>query len=171
VSVCSGARRVTRTSTTEATMRTRAIGIMAGVLAVILAVPAMAQQPPRDQPEQKTEELLDQLDEVRIQVELLEMEVAADKKVVQKMMEVLTEARLQRGDQPEERKADIVRLTGMLEEVRADFVKKSMELSRAKRRVSELEERRPKAAKVPTADRRIRAIERIISEILREVED
>src|SRR3954447_19741185 len=118
--------------------------------------------------EQRSEDILDKLDESRVQVELLEMEVAADKKLVQKMLEVHTEARLQRGDQPDERKADIERLTRMLEEVRADFVKKSMELSRARRRLAELEERagRPDAAKG-----RIKAIERIINEILREVED
>ena len=148
-------------------MRTRAIGIMAGLLAVILAGPALAQEPPRDQPEQQSETLLDQLDEARIQVELMEMEVAADKRVVQKLMEASTEARLQR-DEP---KADIERLTRMLEEVRADFVKKSMELSRARRHLAELEGKRPEATKAATADRRIRAIERIISEILREVED
>jgi hypothetical protein len=152
-------------------MRKRTIGIMAGLLAVFLSVPALAQQTRRDQPEQRSEDLLDKLDETRVQVELLEMEVAADKKLVQKMLEAHTEARLQRGGQPEEPKPDIERLTRMLEEVRANFVQKSMELSRAKRRLAELEERRPKAAKVPTADRRIRAIERIINEILREVED
>jgi hypothetical protein len=152
-------------------MRKRTIGIMAGLLAVFLSVPALAQQTRRDQPEQRSEDLLDKLDETRVQVELLEMEVAADKKVIQKMMEVSTEARLQRGDQPEERKADIERLTRMLEEVRAHFVQKSLELRRARRHLAELEGKRPEATKAATADRRIKAIERIINEILREVED
>ena len=152
-------------------MRTRSIGIMTGVLAVILASPALAQQPPRDQPKQKTEELLDKLDEARVQVELLEMEVAADKKLVQKILEIHTEARLQRGDQPEERKADIERLTRMHEEIRTHFAQKSLELSRARRHLEELEGKRPEATKAATADDRIRVIERIINEILRKVED
>jgi hypothetical protein len=154
-------------------MRTRAIGIVVGVLAIILTVPALAQEPSRDQPGQQSEDLHDQLDEARVQVELLEMEVAADKRHFQKLLDVLREAGLQRGDQPEERKADVERLKRMLEEVRMHFAVTSKELSRARRHLAELEGRagRPREDKVSNAERRIRAIERIISEILREVED
>src|SRR5262249_51516325 len=86
-----------------------------------------------------------------INCDLLEMEVAADKQQIQKMMQVVREAEItpiQRfsespvsGDEPDGRAATIVRYRKKLDEACAHFVIKSKDLSRERRRVTELEDR------------------------------
>jgi hypothetical protein len=117
------------------------------------------------------QEAIDELDETRIQMELLELEVEADKKLLRESIPAVKKAEIQRALTRPARdgEANIDNLNKRaIEEVRADFVQKSKELSRAKRRVTELEER---VGRTDAAKGRIRAIERIIGEILREVED
>ena len=108
---------------------------------------AASRPSPRDARQQS---LLDQLDDARINRDLQEMEVAADKAQIQKMMTVLRETELMPiqgfsqgpiigGSDPEERAANLEKYKQKLDHVCADFVIKSKELSRERRRVAELE--------------------------------
>jgi len=94
--------------------------------------------------------LLDQLDDARINRDLLEMEVAADKAQIEKMMTVLRETELLPiqgfsqgpvigGSDQEERAANLEKYKKKLDRVCAEFVIESKELSRERRRVAALE--------------------------------
>ena len=149
--------------------RTRAAAVLA--LAIIGgaadsvradAPPSPTRRPPRGGPligrgepapargDARQQSLLDQLDDARINRDLLEMEVAADKTQIQKMMTVLRETELTPiqgfsqgpvigGSDREERAANLEKYRSKLDRVCADFVIKSKELSRERRRAAELE--------------------------------
>jgi hypothetical protein len=155
-------------------MRKRTIGIMAGLLVVFLSVPALAQQPPSD------EERSEQIDEARARIEIMEIELTVEKQQLVQAMQFLKSVELPvRGsaepeltnEQKKWNEEFVERVQVGVKEHQAMYVEMSKELGRAKRRLAELEGKRPESAKVPTSERRIRAIERIINEILREVED
>ena len=161
-------------------MKMRAI-ILSLTLLGLATAPMRGQEPDRQQPD----DLLDRIDEARIRVDLLEMEVAADRRLFQKMLEVLRETELLQvqgvasgpvigGSSPEEREVNIARYERKLDEVRDRFVERSRELGRERRRVAELEGRRdgrPGAAASPVEDdRRGRAPARLLEQFLKELE-
>jgi ATP phosphoribosyltransferase len=158
-------------------MRMRAIGVMAGLLAVIHLVPAQAQDEPK---QQRSEKRYEQIDEARARVEVIEMELAAENHQLTQALKFLKSAELpvrgstepEPSDEQKKRYEEFVDRTQVgVKEHQARYVEMSKELGRAKRHLAALEGKRPETAKAPTAERRIRAIERIINEILREVED
>jgi hypothetical protein len=155
-------------------MRKRTIGIMTGLLAVFLSVPALAQKPPA------VEERYEQIDEARARIEIMEIDLTVEKQQLVQAMQFLKAVELpvresaepESTDEQKKRKDEFVlRIHAGVKEHQARYVEMSKELGRAKRHLAELEGKRTEAAKSPTAERRIRAIERIINEILREVED
>src|SRR4051794_31201290 len=107
-------------------IRTRAIAVTVLVLAIV----GGAADPVRGEARQQS--LLDQLDDARINRDLQEMEVAADKAQIQKMMTVLRETELMPmpgvsggpsigGRDPEQRAASLVKYRQKLDRVCADF--------------------------------------------------
>jgi hypothetical protein len=158
-------------------MRTRSIGIMTGLLAVILPVSALA----RDEPDQKrSEERYEQIDEARARIEIMEIDLTVEKQQLVQAMQFLKSVELPvRGpaepeltnEQKKRNEEFVDRVQVGVKEHQARYVEMSKELGRAKRHLAELEGKRPETAKAATAERRIRAIERIIGEILKEVED
>src|SRR3954449_10785753 len=64
-------------------MRTRSIGIMTGLLAVILSVPALAQQPHSD------EERYEQIDEARARIEIMEIDLTVERQQLVQAMQFL----------------------------------------------------------------------------------
>jgi hypothetical protein len=146
------------------TLRMLATAVLSpALLASILApAPARAQAPaasapgrpgpvPRGSAERKPE-LLDELDEARIQRDLLEIEVEADRQQLQKMIAVLKETDLQQiqgfaqgpviaGTDREDRDSRIAQYLGRLSDTRRAFVAKGKQLGRQRRRVADLEVR------------------------------
>ncbi len=139
--------------------------------------------------DERQQSLLDQLDDARINRDLQEMEVAADKAQIQKMMTVLRETELMPmpgvpdgltigGRDPEQRAANLVKYKQKLDHLCADFVIKSKELSRRQRRVAELEAKLGVTAAAPWAGssgpahapRSLADAERVLDFILRGVE-
>jgi hypothetical protein len=135
----------------------------------------------------RQQSLVDQLDDARINCDLLEMEVAADKAQIEKMMTVLRETELLSvqgfsqgpvlgGSDREEREANVEKYKKKLDRVCAEFVIESKELSRERRRVAELEAElgltpAPNLAPAPArAARSISDAERVLDLILRGVE-
>jgi hypothetical protein len=93
---------------------------------------------------------MDELDDARINSELLEIEVEAGRQQLKQMMAVLNETELQEiqgfsrgpvlsGNTGEERQERIKNYKSKYAEVRDDFVSKSKALARERRRVAELE--------------------------------
>jgi hypothetical protein len=109
----------------------------------------------------RSPELLDELDEARINMDLLKMEVEADRKQIERMMTVLGETKLQEiqglsrgpiigGNYPDEREARIKQFEEGLGETRSHFVTKSKQLARERRRVAALEDQLGLCPKLPT---------------------
>jgi hypothetical protein len=141
--------------------------------------------------EAKRQRLLDELDDARINGDLLALEVEADKAQIQRMMTVLRETELMAiqgfsqgpviGGSAEKREEAIDRYRQKLDQVSRNFVIKSKELSRERRRVADLEAQLGLAAAGPPASpaaaprstRAVRSLadaERVLDLILRGVE-
>lgn len=139
----------------------------------------------------RQQSLFDQLDDARINCDLLEMEVAADKAQIEKMMAVLRDSELSPiqefslgpvigGSNADERAANLERYKKKLDRVRTDFVTGSKELSRERRRRAALEAElgltaaasaAPSPAVAPArAARSLADAERVLDLILRGVE-
>jgi hypothetical protein len=163
-------------------------------LAIIggLAVPARAEDPdsPRARAEARRQRLLDELDDARINHDLLELEVGADKDQIRRMMTVLRESELARvqnfsqgpvlgsGGGPEGREAVVAQYEKMLDRVHQHFVMKSKELYREERRIVELEAklglaRATSASPAPApgrAERSAAETQRLLDLVLRGIE-
>jgi hypothetical protein len=72
-------------------MRKRAIGIMTGLLAVILLVPALAQDEPK---QQRSEERYEQIDQARARIEIMEIDLAVEKQQLVQAMQFLKSVEL-----------------------------------------------------------------------------
>jgi hypothetical protein len=105
---------------------------------------------PPSRGEPRHERLFDQLDDARINRDLLELEVAADRAQIESMMRILRESELTSiqgfshgpvigGMSPDEREANLQRYRKKLDQVCREFMVKSKELARERRRVAELE--------------------------------
>ncbi len=189
-------------------MRTRtraaavlALAIMGGAVNSVRAdaPPSPTRRPPRGGPlitrgepapargDARQQSLLDQLDDARINRDLLEMEVAADKAQIEKMMTVLRDTELLPiqgfsqgpvigGSDRDERAANLEKYKKKLDRVCAEFVIESKELSRERRRAAALEAElgltaAPDPAPPPArAARSLADAERVLDLILRGVE-
>jgi hypothetical protein len=116
---------------------------------------------PRGESRSGRQELLDELDEARINRDLLEMVVEADRKQIQTMLTVLRETELQEvqgfsrgpvlsGNTPEERETRLNRYKEQLEVTQLEFRSKSKQLGRERRRVAELENQLGLTTTAPT---------------------
>lgn len=138
----------------------------------------------RDEPtrgETRQRERLDELDEARVNVELLEMEVDADRDQIRKMVKALNEAELQGipgfADLTSTRskfKIDIDEYKKRLAEVRSRFADRSTKLARERRRLAELEKGVTIASTPPPAptprEFGMKDVDRALDLILRGVE-
>jgi hypothetical protein len=173
-------------------MKTRAVGIMTGLLAVFLLVPALAQDKPK---EQQSEELYDQLDEARLNVELLSLDLDAEKNQLRQHNKMVnSEHDLAVGfgmgfggggggfngkpmspeDAEKERQKSFAELREQYDQLKVSTLETSKKLRRERRRVAELEKQLgepPSPESRPDLDRRLRDVEQKLDRILKELEE
>jgi hypothetical protein len=122
---------------------------------------ASTRRVPRGESRSGPQELLDELDEARITRDLLEMVVEADRRQIQTMLTVLRDTELHElqgfsggpvlsGSNPDDREARIERYKERLEVTRLEFVSKSKQLARERRRVAGLEDQLGLTTAAPT---------------------
>ena len=171
-------------------MKTRAVGIMAGLLAVFLLVPALAQDEPK---QQRSEELYDQLDEARLNVELLTLELDAEKHQLRQQAPMIKnlvfgygagfggsgEGVSFYGKPPSPEEAEKERQKALSEfreqynQLKVATLETSKKLRRERRRVSELEKRLgepPTPESHPDLDRRLKDVDQKLDRVLRVLE-
>lgn len=143
-------------------MKTRVIGLLVTLSLGMLTVPAMAQQPDDEGGRRRRpDKLAEEIDEARVRVELLEMELQADREHLRRSFTSLrsAESRVRGSGQPEmpeefrEQQAKFAaEMRKQIEEEKARFVERSRELAREKRRLEELERRLRPSRREPRGD-------------------